>query len=517
MMAIDTSARVRATDPRVPAETEAPATHAPAPTPGGGSSPSAHPARGPAWVALAGLLVALSTLPGGFDLAGAGTVATLVDGEMELQRGDDWVTLTAGAVVRGGDVVRTRADPARLETADGALSLAGDTRARLQSDSARIERGAVLFAGTRRWSATVGLVAAHGEGTWRVDATGAPRVAVYRGSATVADPAHEHAVDRLREVSLADGTAAQAPQPLRYLASDPWDRRLLADALAVDRFVAELSAALRLRYGRAPQSRAFYADFVAVDDATARALGELSPRGEGGRLGPPAGVLVGALMVDLVDARTDLDRRQALADVISLRRRGAAWGLVAGIHGLSPHDVRGAADAALLRRQQQESQGSAAPVAVETPADEGLPPGGGDTPDAGGTVPNAGSDASPGPGSPGSASGGSSDGTDDGGGDTSSGDGSGGDGSGDDGPGGDPGDVPDSVDRVTDVAEDVGEELPDPGESVVDQVTRTVDRTADEVESAVGSDVSGEVDEAAGDTVGSLVGRDGGGGGGVLD
>ncbi len=165
------------------------------------------------------------------------------------------------------------------------------------------------------------------------------------------------------------------PGPYVYTSDDAFDRRHLADAMAVDDYVAALRGGLAAQYGTAPQPPAFYVDFDGLDGQLVAALGDVGFDRDGDRVGPPADVLVAAVVTSAIVSDAGLAPVVAADEVRALRLDGATWGLIAQGRDLDAGNVRAAADRALARRAVAEQQGVAVPaVPASAPADAGTTP-----------------------------------------------------------------------------------------------------------------------------------------------
>lgn len=414
---------------------------------------AARPARGAAWLAIAAVAVGVVLAPPGLDSTGLQGVGEVVDGEVEALRAGVWTALPDGAEVRRDEALRTGASSARLRVRGGQLSLAPGSRVTLGRDTTDLAAGAVLFEGDAVRMVELGAVEVRGRGAFRVDANPSRRVGVYRGGAAVSDGIGQRSVASYEQVELTEGRARD-PVALRYVPEDPWDARLLAGAIAVDRQVERTAASLRAVYGTQLQQPAFYRDFIAIDDVLASALPELSPISRRGAFGPPAETLIAVIVTRLLVERAGFAVEAATEEIAAQRRAGATWGLVLRSHDLRADDLRAAADTALRSRAIAVAEGTAAPVESDGGSGGGGATGGGpdDAPPA---------DAPPGsedPDPPGQDGPPGEDGDPDDGDD-------GGDGDDDDG-GGDPDDGDDSgpVEEVEDTVDDLIDELPLPVE-----------------------------------------------------
>ena len=150
-------------------------------------------------------------------------------------------------------------------------------------------------------------------------------------------------VSALREVTVdADGRIVSGPVPLSYDADDPWDRRLLSEAIEVGN---ELEA----------RSKGFSAQLGATDGRTVEFLLGLLPAladqpGFGPTLfdplRPPGESLVGAAIA-LAGSQGSFEQRWA--GIFGFRDQGAQWGLVALDQGVTRAPLLSALDTAISR------------------------------------------------------------------------------------------------------------------------------------------------------------------------
>lgn len=337
--------------------------------------------RASAWLAIGAAVLALVLAPPrAADVLPPGVLGTVTAGQLEQLVGATWRTAAVGDLVAAGAEVRVLDDGVAIRTRDGALSLAAGTRGTLDLATIAIDRGAVLVESDAATEVTTPAVSARGRGAWRLDVTTSPRVGVYSGGVTVRDAVGgETSVGALEQVDVVERAVAPQPLALRYLVSDPWDMRLLAGAIAVDRQVSRLENTLERSYGTALQTREFYSDFVAVDEDLAATLPAVARLRDGDRFGPPAETLVAVVVTVLLNQRAGFTTGAAVDEIAALRRSGATWGIVLARHDLGPDSFREAADDALRRRQQEVAEGTAAPLIVvgepldDDGSDEGAP------------------------------------------------------------------------------------------------------------------------------------------------
>ena len=235
---------------------------------------------------LAGLIAGLApaapltwTLSSGSLTSDDGPVSAdgVVPTETELTVGDD------GAVLRASSA-RLELAPGssfQLRPALGPAALALD----LQEGSLVADVDVTLSVG-----ATVATVTGFG-GTFRVDRDGVDRVATYTAAVGITGDTAV-SMTRLHEVPL--GAPQASVVPIRLDPEDPWDARFAEVPLATDAQIRDLEAGLAATYGTAPQTAAFYTDFVGVTEGLVEALPQLAPVVQGESFGPPAPTLVAA-------------------------------------------------------------------------------------------------------------------------------------------------------------------------------------------------------------------------------
>ncbi|MDP9022481.1 MAG: hypothetical protein M3N57_07260, partial [Actinomycetota bacterium] len=310
--------------------------------------------RVPAWIAVVAVIVGVVVAPP-WRSPGipAGFAARLTAGDLQRLVDARWVDVRLEELVPDGATVRSQ-DGARLAVDGGNIALSGEARARL-ADPLEITAGSVLTEVPGRERAVAfSPFTVRGRGSWRVDTGGAVRVGVYDGAVGIrADAAGVDcdgpcvAVGRLQDATVVGGRLPADPRPLHYEPVDEWDRRLLADVLAIDRQVAQLAAGFAARYGTAPQPPAFYTSFSQVQEPLADALPRLATTTVQGRFGPPADVLVAVVVTDLLVQRAGLGLDEAVDTIVRLRHDGATWGIVLAMHGLGPDALRQAATLAV--------------------------------------------------------------------------------------------------------------------------------------------------------------------------
>lgn len=325
------------------------------------------PARVSAWVAVAAVVLAVVLAPPSGDVFMSGEFGRVSAGVVELQQGGTWTVLPVGAVVPDGATLRTTEDEGELEVRGGTLSLSRWVELDVDGEVLDLSRGEVLLEAERTYTVRFGALVGSGRGTWRVSAGGVARFAVYDGGAAVRQPevAEDLALGSLREAPVFEG-AVGTVQPLRYLPSDPWDARLLAEAIRIDRLLAATERGLTARYGTAPQTPDFYGDFTRFEGLL-RHLPALAVTEDDGRYGPPAETLVAMMVAELLVAEVPLAADDAAARIDTLRSAGAEWGLIVREHGLTAADLDRTVERAVRQRGEAVAEGTAAPVTGPPP------------------------------------------------------------------------------------------------------------------------------------------------------
>ncbi|HVM00493.1 MAG TPA: hypothetical protein VM324_14460 [Egibacteraceae bacterium] len=308
---------------------------------------------------------------GGDDLGGQ-AVARLSSGEaVEVAIGTSWQPLSVGDEVPGGARVRTGESEARLAFRGGEVWLAPQAAAVLEDNRLDLLRGEALVQSKgdldTRWTD----VEVDGSGVYRLTPGIAPRIGVYRGEIRVHRPPETRTVRALREAALSSRRLPPSGQPLAYRHDDPWDRLLLADAIAFDGEAERLVRGLTNEYGTEPRSEDFYAGFAVAPERTvplvARAVrGGATPAG----VGPPGEAL---LLLFVAQSAADADTPEAIAAalerVVELRSAGARWGLVATELGITARRLAEVVDAAQLRYSARVArvEGASPPAAATAP------------------------------------------------------------------------------------------------------------------------------------------------------
>lgn len=289
---------------------------------------------------------------------------TLSSGELtseDVQVAADGDVPTDTELTAGDDGAVLRASSARLELAPGSVIELGAPvgPAALALD---LREGALVadVDVTLSVGATVATVTGFG-GAFRVDRDDVDRVATYTAAVGITGDTAV-SMTRLHEVPL--GAPQASVVPIRLDPEDPWDARFAEVPLATDAQIRDLEAGLAATYGTAPQTAAFYTDFVGVTEGLVEALPQLAPVVQGDSFGPPAPTLVAAAVTTALVEGTGRPLETVLASVLVDRAAGGSWGVLLAQDDLDGAYLRGVTDDALRRRAAQPEP---APVQTTTP------------------------------------------------------------------------------------------------------------------------------------------------------
>jgi hypothetical protein len=259
---------------------------------------------------------------------GTAEVRLAGDRRLELREGSA-VELAAGP----GDSVRP-------ELAGGSLLVATDGEPVTVTSSG----AEVLVTGAARLSRTLGLL-----------------VATYRGSTDVTSAGRRVSVPAYRQVNLpAAGLLPNQPSPLEYVPTDPWDRRLLGEAVDLGAQLAAKSRGFSAQPGSGAQRSA--ASFRRLlpglaDEPTFEMLFDPAR--------PPGETLVGAAIA-LESRKGSFQDRWT--SVFGFRGEGADWGFVAADHDVDGAAVLSAVDGAITRAPAPVFAGGTVPPTTARPA-----------------------------------------------------------------------------------------------------------------------------------------------------
>jgi hypothetical protein len=277
------------------------------------------------------LLGACALLLGLGRRLGGGEVATvLVADGLEVAGQQGWTPLRPGSELPEGARIRTAARQARLRLDDGEVWLGPGGAAAVHARRVDLIRGEAVARSRGSLAVRWTDVEVVGTGTYRVTPGTNPRVGVYEGAVEVRRPAESRAVSALQQLGLAARRLPADPDPLEYRPDDPWDRELLAQAIAFDDEVDRIARGIDLRYTRAARPVAFYRAFRAVDETTIPVLQAAARESlDDGQFGPPSDVLVTLFVAEAAANLEAIPLPESTASVARRRAAGARWGLVA--------------------------------------------------------------------------------------------------------------------------------------------------------------------------------------------
>lgn len=317
----------------------------------------------------------------------AAVVTILVSAMSACNGGDDppaaRLTVQGVAEVNGAgqarrDVRGSRAlkvgDRVRVRTGTAAVRLAGDRRLELREgstlelaaapdDSVRpdLVEGPMLVTASGQ---PVTVTSSDGEmlvtGAARISRTLSLNVATYRGSTEVTSGGRTMSVPAFRQVTVAAaGLLPARPAPVEYVGSDPWDQRLLGEAV-------ELGSQLIAK------SRGFTSQSASGQNRTVAEFRRLLPALESEPAfatlfdpARPAGeTLVGAAIV-LESRRGSFEDRWR--GVFGFRGDGADWGFVAADQGVDRTAVLRLIDGAIGRAPTPVFAGGTVPTTAPPP------------------------------------------------------------------------------------------------------------------------------------------------------
>ncbi len=282
------------------------------------------------------------------------------------------VTTPEGTVEDGAVPLETRLvvgeQGAVLRAASATVELAPGTAVELRPAigpaalALALEQGALVadVDVTLSVDATVATVTGFG-GAFRVERGDTDRVATYSAAVGITGDTAV-SMTRLSEVPL--GAPQASVVPIRLDADDPWDVRHAEGVLVTEAQVADLETGLTGTYGAAPQTAAFYGDFVGVGEGLVAALPQLSPVVRGDRFGPPGPTLVAAAVVTALAQGTARPIEQVVETVVVDRAAGGTWGVLLARADLDGTYLRRVTDEALRRRA---AQAEPAPVLPDEP------------------------------------------------------------------------------------------------------------------------------------------------------
>jgi FecR protein len=255
--------------------------------------------------------------------SGGGELRVVPQGDVFVVHGSDESRITGPEGLAPGDTVRTGPDArAFVQFPDGqAVELAPTSTLGIGGpDSAELGQGKALVHAPSGMSLTSGSAEIRGEGEYfRLDRyVGALRIGVYEGSASV--EGWDGRVSSLEEVGVSAGIVPQPPRPLALDPEDPWDGRILGDAMQVGDRLADIVRGL----DRQLQSG------TRLDAVTHVLPGDFPIRGSQPYLERfrVAEALVAAMVAFQAARLDDLSTLSVLGQVARLRSAEASWAIV---------------------------------------------------------------------------------------------------------------------------------------------------------------------------------------------
>ena len=303
-------------------------------------------------------------------------------GSIEVVRDGERVVVTGRFAVEPGDAIHTADATARLHLeGDRFAYLSTGTHVTLMNGSTLENRAGAVLLEASEGSAIVfdEAEASTTEGILRVerDRTSGT-AAVMEGRAQVAAPGQApEDLGRLFEVSVVAGEVLD-PRPYRIDDGDAWDRRYLAEVVALELQLQRFADAVRAQTdGRRPRAD-YFSSLAEGND-----VGFMRPYLEGGT--PTTDLIIGFSI-----ASVDRDRslRTSFLHAFSFREEGGQWGVVSSLLGVDSHRL-------LADLEQLGSGILAAGRGPATGVSFGPPPGEGESSGEPGTKPRDGGSPPP--------------------------------------------------------------------------------------------------------------------------
>jgi hypothetical protein len=272
-----------------------------------------------------------------------------VDGTATIERQDGGrETVTDDADVATGDTVTLTEGTGTLELGDDAVLEVRAARGDGQDSVLVVGPVPVLEAGDLLVTAPDGFEVSAAEtrlsvegGSARLRHTADVEAAAYDTTVRLDSAGQERTIPALREMQVpALGLPPEQPRPLRYDASDPWDRRFLGEAIDLGERLEALAAGYTQNVDAdEARSPSFYKEVLPglVDEPEFTI--DLLDRDRA-----PGETLVGAAITDLGKRGTFAQR---WGSVFAFRDQGAAWGLVALDQGVDRGPLLGAVNDAV--------------------------------------------------------------------------------------------------------------------------------------------------------------------------
>jgi hypothetical protein len=256
--------------------------------------------------------------------AGSGPLLVPRSGDVQLQREGEWSAVAEAVSLSRGDRVKVgHLGRAILQLPGGTLELRGGSAVRVGAIP-ELEAGSVLARATPALSVGVGAVQVRAEeSVYRIDRAFSVRVGVYRGEVSLPGSGWDGTVTAFRQVGVVGGTVPRGPVALQVDPGDPWDDRLLGDAIEIGRRLERLQGGVAFELPRRG-GRDLVAAALPLDPTTV--FPELPRRASVNSLSE---VLVASVVASTAAAARQIAPERAFRQVMGLRRMGASWIVVA--------------------------------------------------------------------------------------------------------------------------------------------------------------------------------------------
>jgi hypothetical protein len=256
--------------------------------------------------------------------AGSGPLLVPRGGDVELQRDGEWTAVAEAVSLSRGDRVRVGdLGLALLQLPGGTLELRQGSAVRI-GPIPELEAGSVLARATPALSVGVGSVQVRAEDSvYRVDRAFSVRVGVYSGEVSLPGSGWDGRVTAFRQVGVVGGTVPRGPVALQVDPGDPWDDRLLGDAIEIGRRLDRMQGGVAFELPRRG-GRDLVAGALPLDSRAA--FQEVPRRAPVDSL---AEVLVASVVAVTAAPSRQIAPESAFRQVMGLRRIGASWIVVA--------------------------------------------------------------------------------------------------------------------------------------------------------------------------------------------
>lgn len=252
--------------------------------------------------------------------SGSGVRLSAMGGDVQVQHDDVWRTVTGPISLARGDLVKTgKPGRALVELPTGTLELRPETEVRMGAVP-ELNTGSVLARSVSGLAVGVGDVRVEADkALYRLDRSFSVRVGVYGGEVALPGSGWGGTVGPLRQVGVVAGAVPRGPVALQVDPSDPWDDRILGQAIEIggslERYQQGLADQLPSGGGKEAVARVVQLDAQAV-------LAGVSDRASASRLSE-------AVVAWVVASTAAPARKAAFREVMALRDLGASWIVVA--------------------------------------------------------------------------------------------------------------------------------------------------------------------------------------------